>query len=152
MNDAPESTVEMSESSNQFPCPHPPGRPRGRQNNLTIQRREFFEEMIGETGSEKWKLFVASIRTQFMNGTIAPGIATALVYLWLGKPTERIQISEGPPDLGNLSDEELAHRARILAAAIEEQRSANTIDVTPQKDALTRAEELTPPRLVKKTA
>lgn len=127
------------------------------QPHMTIyqEKRKFIEMIVGAPNSQEQADFALSIRNKFINGTLAPAIAVTVLHLWLGKPKETIEVREAPPDYAELTDEQLAARASMLAAMLHEQ---NTIDVPRGVDpdqepriVLTRPEDLSPPRLVKKT-
>lgn len=68
------------------------GRPLGRENNLTRERRAFIELIVGKENSDEREEFAASLRRQFMDGTIAPAIATIILNHWLG-PVKNAPIS-----------------------------------------------------------
>lgn len=74
--------------------PGKPGRPKGRENALTRERREFIELVIGAADTKERQEFAASIRRQFMDGTISPAIGTLILQWWLGSPkvTHRLEV------------------------------------------------------------
>src|SRR6185503_15849110 len=71
------------------------GRTPVRKNNLTYQRREFVEMVVGEPGSPEMREFAAAIRRQSIAGACPPATALTTMHCWLGKPPERTQSSEG---------------------------------------------------------
>jgi hypothetical protein len=130
------------------------GRPKGTKNRLTREREQFIDMVIGEVDSAERAAFAASMRQQVMAGTAAPAVTLFLLQTWLGKPKETLEIQAAPVDFADLTDEQLAARAAALTEVLRgKEAAANTIDVTPERtDALTRADELPPPRLVKAPA
>lgn len=68
------------------------GRPKGAQNRLTKERHEFIDAVVGKVGSTERQLFALSIRTQFMAGTLSPVVAQTILYWWLGKPKETVEV------------------------------------------------------------
>lgn len=96
------------------------GRPKGVLNKLTRERYDFIEMVVGAQGSEERREFAQAIRKQFMDGSIAPAVATCILHWWLGKPKESIEVQHIPPDLSELSDEQLAERAKLVADVLKD--------------------------------
>lgn len=86
---APGQEIALEHQRHRAPTP---GRQKGTENRLTKERRAFVEMVIGAEDSEERALFAAQIRKQFMEGTIAPAIATLILQWWLGKPKEHVSI------------------------------------------------------------
>jgi hypothetical protein len=76
-----------------------PGRPKGRQNNRTLQQKEFADRVLGAQGSPEFDEFVASVRQQLIAGSLPPAITTLLLHYAYGKPKEIVEVEGGPIEM-----------------------------------------------------
>lgn len=103
----------------------PWGRPKGMLNKRTLEQREFaLRVMQGGKGKEGQDEFEAEVRRQFMAGVLPSNITALIIYYWLGKPVERIEVKDKTPQLAELSPQELRERALVVAQATQRFKDA----------------------------
>jgi hypothetical protein len=98
------------------------GRPRGAVNGATKRAREFAELIL--CSQEYRDSLVRRIRTD----SLAPNIEALLYHYAYGKPKERVELSEAPPQLDAFSDDELQLRAAAVFRAAREQVAIEKVD------------------------
>ena len=122
-----------------FPHPHPPGRPKGIPNKIALAQRQFAEAVCygpdGLNREQGKKEFAMFIRQQMLAGELPPIVFQTLIFYLLGKPQERIEISNAEEFQG-VSIDELRQRLDRLRLEAD---SLATIDVAPQKSDDTEA-------------
>lgn len=106
-----------------------PGRPKGLKNKTTSEQRRFAEQVVGTEGTPEREEFVKAMRAQLLSGVMAPAVANTILFWWLGKPTERIEIQEAPPDYNDLTADELRERSLAVAKQI--------VQLTPSEEPTT---------------
>jgi hypothetical protein len=84
------------------------GRPRGTQNKVSAQAREFAQNIL--TSPE----YRASLVRRIQQDDLPPVVETLLYHYAYGKPKERIEVSEAPPQLDELTMEQLQVRAAMV--------------------------------------
>ena len=82
-----------------------------------------------------------SVRARAAKGTLPPAIETMLWHYAYGKPAEQVVIRDERRDLSNLSEEELAERAELIATVL---RAVRDINESLPADVLDSARDVTP--------
>jgi hypothetical protein len=100
----------------------PKGRPKGALNYVTREAREF---ALGIVRSDEYR---ASLVRRIANDTLAPQVETTLLAYAFGKPPERVEVAGDTSHLADLSDEQLAERAELIAALLRMKRDAANTD------------------------
>jgi hypothetical protein len=69
------------------------GRLKGATNKLTRAKRDFLDKIIGMDNTQEREEFLASIRQQFMDGSLSPMVQIFILETWLGKPKLPVEFS-----------------------------------------------------------
>lgn len=102
-----------------------PGRPPGQKDNPKSARGSATRARV-EAASQFARLVVEdaeyrkSLLDRAKRGVLPPQVETALFYYAYGKPVERVEVEDTTPiDVRQLSEAQLAERARLLAGALD---------------------------------
>jgi hypothetical protein len=109
-----------------------PGRKRGSLNTVSKEAREFAARILDS------REYRESLVRRIKAGTLPSNIEALLYHYRFGKPKETIEVQMSPAevDLSQLSNEELARRAELLAQAARAAEVAQEMVTEPGTESL----------------
>lgn len=104
-------------------------RTAGGQRNLTLlQRNEAKNFALKIIRDAKYR---ETLEKRAKAGVLAPAVEQMIWHYAYGKPADRVEISRGP-DLSDLTEEELADRAELIANVLKQQKRLASPNPPPE--------------------
>ena len=100
-----------------------PGRPKGLLNQRPLAQREFAERICYGVDGKGREEFETKVRALMLAGVLDAGIFKLVLYYLLGKPVERIEVSDKTDDASDLTQAEVIARASALLVAVKESQT-----------------------------